>query len=52
MLTFTATRRLDKMLKRYHEMGWKKRRRMLKLIAEYVPQDKIEHVLDKSEGKT
>ncbi len=51
MITEETMKRLDAMLRRYSEMGWKKCRRLLKLIAEYVPQGKIEHVLDKSEPK-
>ena len=48
MLTVDVTMRLDEMLKRYHEMGRKKRTRIMSMISEYVPQDRIERVLDRS----
>lgn len=51
MITDEMRKKLDDALRRYHKLGWKKRRRLLVLIAEYVPQDRVEHVLDRNEVK-
>ena len=48
-LTFDSLKKLDAILRRYHEMGRKKQRRVLEMVSNYVPDCKVQHVFDKSE---
>lgn len=48
MMSVETTMRLDEALKRYHELGRQKRTRFLKMISEYVPEDRVQQVLNKS----
>jgi len=48
MLTNEQMDRLDEMLKRYPELGRKKRVRVLALMAEYIPADRIDKMLGRN----
>ena len=51
MLEGKMATRLDATLKTYPYLGRRKRERITKLIAEYVPQDQLTVALDKAQVK-
>lgn len=48
MITEETMTKLDAMLKRYPIMGRRKRKRVLVLMAEYIPQYSVERVLNRN----
>ncbi len=47
-LTFDGLKKLDAVLRRYHEMGRKKQRRVLEMVSNYVPDCEVQHVFDRN----